>query len=78
MSAQPITPTDPIDLDEIASQCTWEVLAPNPYADTPTEVLLDTLEHRYDQGEDFIPALVFEIANRLVDAERLDLPPSER
>jgi hypothetical protein len=78
MSAQPITPADPIDLDEIAAQSTWTVRGRNPYADTPTEILLDTLEHRYDQGEDFIPELVFEIANRLVDAEGLGLPPSER
>jgi hypothetical protein len=78
MSAQPITPTDPTDLDVIAEQCTWTVRGRNPYADTPTDVLIDTLEHRYDRGEDFIPELVFEIANRLIDAEGVGLPPSAR
>ena len=76
MSAQPIAADR---LDEWARQSTWALDGPrNPYADTPTEVLVDSLEAQYDRGEPFSPEMVFEALNRLIDADRLGLPPGER
>jgi hypothetical protein len=75
MSAQPISPPD---YDEMAKQSEWIATSRNPYADTPTEVLIDSLEAQYDRGEQFCPEMVFEALNRLIDAHKLGLPPSER
>jgi hypothetical protein len=68
MSAQPIAPTD---LDAMVEQSTWVVYGRNPYADTPTEVLADTIEGQWERGEPFTPEIVFEALNRAFDADEL-------
>jgi hypothetical protein len=74
MSAQPITPPD---ADETAPHSYGVLHGRNPYADTPTSVLADSLEHQYDQGEELCSEMVFEVVGRLLDAEGLCLPTVE-
>ena len=74
MSAQPITPTD---VHETATHGHSVVHGRNPYADTPTSVLADSLEHQYDQGEELCSEMVFEVVGRLLEAEGLCLPTVE-
>jgi hypothetical protein len=68
MSAQPITATDPTDFDESS---TWVVRNPNPYANVPTGVLVDTLEGQWERREPFSPELVFEALNRALEVDEL-------
>jgi hypothetical protein len=68
MSAQPITH---VGIEENAEQSDWIVRNPNPYADVPTGVLVDTLEGQWERGEPFSPEFVFEALNRALAADEL-------
>jgi hypothetical protein len=74
MSAQPIAPAD---VDQTATQSFSVVHGRSPYADTPTNVLADSLERQYDQGEALCSEMVFEVVGRLLEAEGLCLPTIE-
>lgn len=43
----------------------------HPFAEVPTSTLADSLEHQYGTGEALDPDIVWEVLNRLLDAEGL-------
>ena len=67
MSAEPIHA--PLPVDERPAPPVVEVVHPGPYAATPTGVLLDSLEHQYNEGQELDIDMVGELGGRLVRAE---------
>jgi hypothetical protein len=68
MSAEPIHASSPHG--QSSATAVVEVTHPGPYRDTPTEVLLDSLEHQHDEGLALDILMVGELGGRLLDAER--------
>jgi hypothetical protein len=61
---------------DVTTRVAYMTLNPNPYAEVPTEALADALEVQYERGEPFTPEIVFEVLDRLVQAQGLGLPPA--
>lgn len=68
MGAEPIHATpSPIEQRQVG---VVEVVHPGPYAQVPSEVLLDSLEHQYNEGVELDMLMVGELGGRLLAAER--------